>query len=268
MFRFLLIMSTLITSCGVQGQVQMQSFMPENYLHIYDSLAGSNISEQEFNQIIAEAQNIYKPIISTFGGNFVIQKDWMDSTVNAYATKQGNTWIVKMFGGMARRQEMTPDGFRLVVCHEIGHHMAGFPLYQNSDMSNEGQSDYFATHVCFRKMMENKRDQLTDVHPKITSDCNGFWKNSKNRYICKRAMMGGISLSNLLASLGGERADIERKDPKRVPRTQDSHPAAQCRLDTYVAGSLCKNSWEDRTIPMSEGESTSCENRPTCWYAR
>lgn len=257
-----------MTSCGLQGQSPSQSFMPENSLHLYDSLYGSNITEQEFNQIIADAKNIYSPIISTFGARFVIEKDWMDSTVNAYAYKQGNTFFVKMFGGMARRQEMTADGFRLVLCHEIGHHMAGFPFYQNSDMANEGQSDYFANHVCFRKMMEGKKDRIFDVHPKAVSDCNGFWKNSKNRYICKRAIMGGVSLANLLGALGGEKADIERKDTRKVPRTQDSHPIAQCRLDTYIAGSLCKNSWEDRIIPMSEIESLSCNNRPTCWYAR
>jgi len=255
----------MLVSCGAKAQEQ--SFMPENTLNFYDSFSAANMTEAEFNKIISDAQTIYAPIISGLGAQLVIQKSWKDSTVNAYASRQGDVWLVKMFGGMARRPEMTADGFRLVLCHELGHHVAGFPFYSGMWAANEGQSDYYSTHACFRKMVSKVGEPLGYVEPKVTSNCNYFWKNSVNRYICKRAMMGGVSLANLLGSLGGTSVSINTKDTRQVSKTSDSHPAAQCRLDTYVAGSLCKNSWEDGVIPESAEESPSCPNRPKCWYA-
>jgi len=255
----------LAISCGAKAQEQ--SFMPENNLHFYDSFSAANITEAQFNQIISDAERIYSPIIAGFGAQLSIQRAWKDSTVNAYASRQGNVWLVKMFGGMARRPEMTADGFRLVLCHELGHHIAGFPFYQGNWAANEGQSDYYSVHACFRKMVSSVGDPLGYVEPKVTSNCNYFWKNSVNRYICKRAMMGGVSLANLLGVLGGTSVSINTKDTSQVSKTSDAHPAAQCRLDTYVAGSLCKNSWEDGIIPETVQESPSCPNRPRCWYA-
>lgn len=264
MLRMLLAVLFMV-SCGAKAQEQ--SFMPENNLHFYDSFAAANMTEAEFNQIVADAEAIYAPIIYDLGAQLQIQKDWKNSTVNAYASQSGSTWIVKMFGGMARRPEMTSDGFRLVLCHELGHHVAGFPYYKGMWAANEGQSDYYSVHACFRRMIEKNKDPLGYVEPKVVSNCNYFWKNSVNRYICKRSMMGGVSLANLLGVLGGTKVSINTKDTSQVSKTSDSHPAAQCRLDTYVAGSLCKNSWDDKIIPNSVEESGSCPNRPKCWYA-
>ena len=265
MVKFLL-MLLLMVSCG-NAFGKTKSFMPENNLYLYDNYFSANMSEQEFDSIINDAQAIYEPIVQRFGARFLIERDWNDSTVNAYAYQENGGWFVKMFGGMARRQEMTADGFRLVVCHEIGHHLGGFPQYQGGWASNEGQSDYYAPHVCFRKMMERKTDPLGYVEPKINADCDGFWKNSQNRYICKRGMMGGLSLAKLLGALGNTRVDINSKDRTVVSRTSDAHPAAQCRLDTMVAAALCKNSWNDGVIARSASQSYSCANRPRCWYA-
>jgi Zn-dependent protease with chaperone function len=53
-----------------------------------------------------------------------------------------------MFGGLARDPLVTKDGFSAVICHEIGHHIAGAPRKGFSWASNEGQADYFATTKC------------------------------------------------------------------------------------------------------------------------
>ena len=50
-----------------------------------------------------------------------------------------NKWVVAMFGGLARRPEVTKDAFQFVVCHEVGHHLAGWPFAYDW-ASNEGQS--------------------------------------------------------------------------------------------------------------------------------
>jgi len=65
-----------------------------------------------------------------------------------------------MFGGLARHETMTPDGFATVVCHELGHHLGGVPKkfswFGNSWASNEGQADYFGIMKCLRKMFEHE----------------------------------------------------------------------------------------------------------------
>jgi len=66
---------------------------------------------------------------------------------------------------------------------------------------------------------------------------------------------------------------FDTPDPNVVAETDDSHPATQCRLDTYLQGALC-------TKPVSEafsdedpapGACTRSQGyavgmRPLCWY--
>ena len=85
--------------------------------------------------------------------------------MNAFAKQGASTWEVHMYGGLARHQAVTADGFALVVCHELGHHLGGAP--QKVDWfgrlrwaSNEGQADYWGTAKCFRKLLEERGRQL------------------------------------------------------------------------------------------------------------
>jgi hypothetical protein len=38
-----------------------------------------------------------------------------------------------MFGGLARHELVTDDGFMMVVCHETGHHLGGAPRYNGTE---------------------------------------------------------------------------------------------------------------------------------------
>lgn len=129
--------------------------LPDNDLWREDNKILSNITEEEFYSVIDEMRAIYAPIIRGFGGWFVLSGNWDDSTVNAYASRSGAEYHVNMFGGLARRPEVTLDGFRMVICHEIGHHLGGFP--NEGWASYEGQSDYYATHACAKKIMSKDR---------------------------------------------------------------------------------------------------------------
>ena len=68
-----------------------------------------------------------------------------------------NFYKVIMFGGLARRPEITADGFLLVVCHELGHHLAGYPFIDDW-AANEGQADYFATQSCTKNIWQNDNE--------------------------------------------------------------------------------------------------------------
>jgi hypothetical protein len=232
--------------------------LPQNDLWKQDTGFAANFTEKEFNAAIKELQTLYAPIIANFGAKLSIKGDWKDSTVNAYASQNGNVWNVQMFGGLARRPETTIDGFKLVICHELGHHVGGAPA--SSWASYEGQSDYYATHVCGKKIFANYSQTV-----KVNKFCTKG--NDKEKIACTINLNAGQSLANLLAALAADdQPSYDTFDPREVEETQSAHPQAQCRLDTYFAGEMCNMPWDDTVNPKNED--SVCDNRPKCWYAK
>ena len=134
------------------------TILPPNNLHIYDNVNKiANIDEKLFNQIIDAIVDQWKPLAALHGATLTVDKKWNDGTVNAYAQQNGNVWNVAMFGGLARRPEVTPDGFALVVCHELGHHFGGYFFYGATHWASaEGEADYFAHKLALKKCSVNK----------------------------------------------------------------------------------------------------------------
>jgi hypothetical protein len=269
------------------------SFLPENDLYLQDSLtkkSPTGITQDQFNAAITKANGIFTPLISALGGRLDIRGNWTDATVNASATQSFGTWVVNMYGGLARRQEVTADGFAMVLCHEIGHHLGGFP-FVSSWGADEGQADYFATSHCARLLWGSEpevnaqsRDTI-EAYPK--SLCDDVYQTEDAQNLCYREMLAGKSLANLLGALGGDSVAYDTPDTSVVSRTDHNHPAAQCRLDTYMAAALCSQTWDSSVIPgkrngtgrndaQAEGESAqyycasrdqwSHGTRPTCWF--
>lgn len=262
-----------------------QTFMPDNTLHLEDGSFRANITNAEFDEVITRAELVYRPIVQKFGANLQIVRKWDDPTVNAYAEQSGNVWRVTMFGGMARRPEVTADGFALVLCHEIGHHLGGFPYYGDREWaSNEGQSDYFASLECAKKIWPKDGYTPQPPAPAIAAKCDSVWTNDADRKHCYRVGMGGKALAELLAALNGQTIDVNGRDTRVVSKTANAHPNGQCRFDTYLAGALCQKSFNDNVIPgkgdplgnnSSGAEAAayqySCPvgvgSRPRCWFA-
>lgn len=261
--------------------------MPENDLGKMQSEAVGGITKAQFNAVIDRAEAIYKPIIAAHGGTLVMHRNWDDSTVNAYAEQNGSNWEVSMFGGLAKRPEVTEDGFAMVLCHEIGHHLGGFPYVQDW-AADEGQSDMHATGACAHKVFGQNlmlsEAAASDLPAEVKDKCDAHHASSADRDICYRSIVAGKSLADLLAALGGTGpVNYNTPDTKVVSRTNHQHPAAQCRLDTYMASAYCGNSqWDYTLIPgksldhfskeaEAEAMAHSCVDgdgaRPTCWFA-
>ncbi len=86
--------------------------------------------------------------------------------------------------------------------------------------------------------------------------------------------MAGKSLAMLLGDLGGNsNVKFTTPDSKKVSRTNDNHPEAQCRLDTYFHGSLCDKAISD-DVDSKDALKGVClkkdgyevGTRPLCWY--
>ena len=282
-----------ILACSPDGK---GGFLPENDLYIPAGMKGINggITEAQFNSAIDKVEAIYAPIIAGMGGKLSIQRKWTDGTVNAYASQSGKTWTVAMFGGLARHNTITEDGMSLVVCHEIGHHIGGAPKKGGSASggwwggasggasswaSNEGQADYFATLKCLRKSFLNDNNTAIvaamEVPKSLTDACKKSTKGDKeDSALCIRTSMAGKSVSDLFSNLGNlPVTKFETPDSKVVSSTDDNHPKAQCRLDTYFQGSLCDINMNEDVSQKEEVQGTchpslghKIGTRPLCWF--
>lgn len=273
-----IVLAQPVLACTRDGK---EGFVPKNDLFIsVDDKEAGGLTETQFNAVIDKVEGLYSPIVATYGGELEVVRNWTDGTVNAYAEQSGNEWKVSMFGGLARHKTITEDGFALVVCHEIGHHIGGAPRYNGTEWaSNEGQSDYFATMKCLRRVWQSDDnisvvDSMSGVPAALKDTCNKAWADKGDRAICVRGGMAGDSVARLFAALSwGKPAKFETPDTKVVTATSDRHPATQCRLDTYFQGALCEKSFNEDVAADSEVTGT-CHGstghkvglRPLCWF--
>ena len=238
----------------------------------------SGISESEFHRVLDLFEQAYAPVIAAKGGRLVVDRLWRNDQVNSRAYLSGDEWHVEMWGGFAREPAMTFDGFVLAACHELGHLLGGAPLLKGN-FSNDGQADYFASLQCFKKVF-GAHDNVADVHGKVVDPlaelrCRKVYASANDQALCERGTLAALSLSSLIASL--ERSStpsLGTPDPRIVSQTNQGHPSAQCRLDTYFAGLLCPLSPDAELSGVDYRVGTCHESsgheygrRPDCWFA-
>lgn len=264
---------------------EIMSMFPETRLGSSEkNNQNPEMTEKVFNHIINKIEKIYSPEIESQGAKLVIKKKWKSRTVNAYAYQKEQNWYIKLFGGMAREKAITADGFALVVCHELGHHMGGAPKKLGSDKwsSPEGQSDYWGASKCLKRFFadEDNAKALSgrDIDPEITSRCQEFHKTENDIAICQRVALAGLSLASLFNIASPQdpypkELSFTDQDPMVVDQTSFDHPKAQCRLDTFFEAALCTKDPKEKvdnadptigTCNRQAGDSRGF--RPLCWY--
>jgi hypothetical protein len=245
----------LSTFASAQAAPSMQTqFAEDNDLWMEDSLmADSNVTKEMFEKIIAAGKAAYEPFAMKNNESLTINNRWDDSTVNANCGRQFGGVTVNMYGGLARRQEVTPDAFALVLCHELGHAYGGTPYIQTfSRMSAEGQADYYGSKECLDLVLKEIPADPAMVTPTdyMKQRCNQHAaEGTEANALCIRKLVAGQGLGNLLSVLKKVTApNYETPDPLVVRKTELSYPSTvQCRLDTYLAGGI--------------GQA-----RPACWF--
>lgn len=281
MFLYLFVSIPLVFGNSI---ISKTNFLPENKLRIPVGLKGAGgLSEGQFNTVIDKVETIYAPVFSRMGGKMKINRKWTDETVNASAERSGTTWTLNMYGGLARHNTITEEGFSLVLCHEIGHHIGGAPKIANVFQSekwatNEGQADYWATLKCLRAVFLNDNNRMIakklNAPATLNTACAKAHPNKDDEAICIRAGMAGASVAGLFAVLSnGPAPKFDTPDSKVVTRTNDSHPAYQCRLDTFFQGALCEIAFTE-DVSQNEEVKGTCHGstgqtvglRPRCWF--
>lgn len=231
-----------------------------------------NISEAEFHERIDQVYAIYSPIFKDLKVNFWFERRWESHTVNLYAdiweNEWNKNWKVIVHGGLARRVQLTKDGFSLALCHEVAHLLSGFPLKDYTKYSSEGQADYYATHVCAKKvfgaMLKKAPLKVVGVTVPI---CDKAYETKMDIDICYLTMFAAKSLADVISQVTQEyRApEIDFKDGYKAPYTIKQHTSSQCRLETFIAGMLCDKPWNDKIIPTNKN-AVCINTRPECWY--
>jgi len=280
-----------LTQKLVQKEVKLCDFAPKNDLRIPEgSKMAGGISHEVYDQAIDKVESLYTAIVAAHGGKLKLNRMWTTDEVNSNATRKGSTWIINAYGGLARYKSMTYDGEIMVLCHEMGHHMGGFPSYPgvfgDSWASNEGQSDYFATMKCFRKVVEEDDNEsivaAMTIPAEVSRGCQLGFSDAKELALCKRSAMTGKVLAQVLYELG--RGSSRSSEPVNSPEfntpsqavvttTDNNHPLSQCRLDTYFSGAICRVS-SNVDFGKKEGHTGACNQelgdsfgfRPRCWY--
>jgi hypothetical protein len=283
-----LILSTGLGVAATQKRELCEGFVPPNTMKIpvgwkapigwksrvqFGKAASKvgGITEKQFNDVMDRMEKLYTDEIKQQGATLKINRNWTDDTVNASAEEIGKTWVLNMYGGLARHPEINLEGMALVVCHEMGHHRGGAPHYGDSYGSsdwgtNEGGADYYATLKCLRRYFaEDDNASIlaqAQLDPFAVSQCKSQFTNDKDVQLCERSSMSGSSV----------RPQYNTPDKTEVGEMDDNHPATQCREDTYFAGATCH---VDVSVPNSNTDyrEGSCVQgvdtvgyRPRCWF--
>jgi hypothetical protein len=214
----------------------IHKFVPDNDLWKEDRIEQvfDLIGESDFNKIIDLGQWLYSTTAQQYQEKLTITRRWEDPTVNASAWRdgRGNTEII-MYGGMARRPEVTPLSFALVLCHEINHLYGYEPYIEPSlRMSAETQADWFGAGWCLKNIATYLKDNSPfNKTPYMENACKGD-------QLCLRQLAGANGLGQLLAKLSGAAIPrFETPDTVPVKRTTLSYAkTTQCRLDSYFGG--------------------------------
>lgn len=265
------------------SSLSFASILPENNFAIPITDKKEGLTEAEYNAVIDKVEAVYRPILEDNNYTMTINRLWNDPRVNAGTTKKGSELIFNMYGGYARHSEVTADGYALVMCHELGHHLGGTPkkIFESGDEgwpSVEGQADYFATLKCLRKVFRKDNNEAAlkglEIPGTIKEKCINSFKEKWEVDICIRTSLAGLSVGAVSADIRNTTVPtVETPDSEVVDKTYEAHPLPQCRLDTYFQGSICEVS-SARPLTIKDETKGTCHTslghvegtRPLCWF--
>jgi len=276
-FFMIVFLSFALTTLACDGGMKLAKNMsiPAN------SALANDVTEAQFRGAIKSFEQFFGPEIERqYNAELIVIGSWASNTVNAYAEQSERKAMITIYGGLARHPHMTLDGFKATLCHELGHHFGGYPKKSTNKWSSaEGQSDYYATMKCLRRLWA-KEDNLSAIRnlvipDKVKRECVQTFSKYSDQYLCARMSMAGMAISLMIQALDHDSIEPKFETPDTtVARAMNYlHPYAQCRLDTYFNGAICPVS---ESVEFDDVRETvgSCHQkngdvrglRPRCWF--
>lgn len=281
--KYFILISNIFLAPALSFACLNDDFFPPHNIHIPTTAKTTGLSEKQFHGIIDKFEKRFSPVVAAYGAQLKIDRKWESTTVNAgtFRDEGGKHWHINLYGGFARHPLITEDGFSLVICHEIGHHLGGAPK-KNPEVaawsSNEGQADYFATLKCLRQVFEKENNELVirdlEIPPIVNKTCLDSFDSNQERAICIRSSIAGLAVAKINSTIQDrEFPTFETPDENEVEVTNEKHPTAQCRLDTYFMGSVCEVGHQIMLSQTDEVPGTCHPSlghhvgtRPLCWF--
>lgn len=235
------------------------------------SLAYAQVSLEQFKDIAGIFQKEFGPELALRGARLEINRPptpqmpdfWWNlpekhASYSGYVESDGTQYhLLFLFGGYAKMSGMTADGVAMTLCHELGHGIGGAPMKKKNDnipASTEGQSDYFASRHCIKRIFRHLAPSAPIQAPSAytASLCEKQFTSAQELADCHRGFQTLEVERMFLKSIpGGADTFYETPDQSvvEVVNTEPTfYPSSQCRLDTMMAGILN-------------------QERPRCWWA-
>ncbi len=222
-----------------------------------------------YSKVRAKFVSVYAPIVEAERNvklSLVLNTD--ESNLSAGVSLYKDRAHIEMGSDLHRNSAMTPDAYLAMLCHEVGHVLGGKPYSQNTlkpsaqwvsntPSSSEGQSDYFSSLICMKKVFaDNMPTDFTEfsVTPRIKDLCVSQYSKVLDQNICQRSVKSGFELMFFISSIYDQfgpnavmpRADMNLTEGRGLSVGQ-LYPSLQCRFDTILAGALNMT-------------------RPDCWF--
>lgn len=257
------------------------------------SSAFAALTEKESLDLLERFHNEFAPIVASHGAQLFTELDYTATSPGAMATRSANhkKWFIKIWGGFPKYPSTTGDSYTLILCHEMGHHIGGYPFYAH-DLAEwaaaEGQADYWATQACAKRLWRNETEVNAAYANVKDSGCESIFSNIQEVNLCKRLYRATEVYAEMESKTYDDgRASIKKRDTSEVKELQVSHPKSQCRIDSTLMGVWCTKNFDFSIIPgrgnplgqntisaEKEARANSCfatdgfefGNRPRCWF--
>lgn len=211
---------------------------------LFCSSSFAQMTERQFKSVLRSVEEVYEPVVNRMGARLIVYSGYQFNTVNALAQRDQEKWMISFYGGLGKHRMMNEDALRFVVCHELGHHLAGAPYKLDSQgverwASAEAQADYFATSQCLPNVFkkDGKSDMVVNALPEnVRRDFEFFCSDA----ICLRTLWAAYTATKVFNSLHQDELlpSFYTPDASQVQIIEREYPSLQCRLDTMLAGTL------------------------------
>lgn len=275
----LLLIAFEAVACPV-GPEELLSFGKEKGFKSLQ-VSHNNFSEDDFKGLIDRVRKVYDPVFASRGYEVEYLLYWDVNEGNAMTSESKDmkkAWFA-FSGGLLRSRYMTRDGFLFAACHEIGHHLGGFPKEKElAWCSTEGQADYFANLQCMKEILKGDPENAKALELKLPGNivrrCRKTYKDDESFRICLRSTKAAEDAFRFLQARerkGDADDSLFNRILLPVNETIMRYPEHPCRAESAYRGAIC-----DRVSELSDTDETAgfCHERngdrtgmrPRCWF--
>lgn len=235
-----------------------------------------NLLSQQFIEVIGKRKELQ---------SYSLQIEFLEGRTSINATfhyRKPNINLL-FYQGLLDHEDLKPSVFLSVACHELGHIIGGAPKYDlawNSYVGYEGQSDYFVSLKCLRWLLEDSffqkyllQYQTQSQDPFVIQQCQEQFKSEDQIKVCRMSAQAGLEFIQFFENVKEEDfySSFGTPDSLVAGGTYGIHPDFQCRLDTFLAGALCRQGHDREVSDMDPFQGTCKEGpgaRPQCWFIK